>query len=87
MLAHVFVFPGSGPVLGRGPRGVGQSGAAATQDEAAGGMSEDLSGTVFCCKRNTPHGLQLQMKCDGSSEPVWMLSLRVHTLHNNTKIC
>lgn len=56
------LFPGGGPVLGRGPRRVGQSGAAATQNEAPGGMSEDLSGAMFCCKYDTPHRLQCEMK-------------------------
>lgn len=42
--------PGGGPVLGRGPGGVGQSGAAAPQNEAPGGMPEDLSWAVFRCK-------------------------------------
>lgn len=44
---------GGGPVLGRGPGGVGQSGAAAAQNEAPGGMSQDLRGTLFC--RKSPH--------------------------------
>lgn len=43
----VFVFPGGGPVLGRGPGGVGQPGPAAPPDEAAGGMPEDLGGAVL----------------------------------------
>lgn len=55
------MFSGGGPVLGHGPRGVGQSRAAATQDEAPGGMSQDLSGTMFCCKYYTPHRLQFEM--------------------------
>lgn len=54
------MFSGGGPVLGCGPRGVGQSRAAAAQNEAPGGMSKDLSGTMFCCKYNTAHRLQSQ---------------------------
>lgn len=42
--------PGGGPVLGRGSRGVGQSGPAETPDEAPGGMSEDVGRAVFCCE-------------------------------------
>lgn len=52
MLARVCVcvWSGGGPVLGGRPRGVGQSGPAADQDETPGGVSEDLGGAVFCCK-------------------------------------
>lgn len=57
---HLFVFSGGGPVLGRRSRGVGQSRAAAAPDEAPGGMSQDLSGTVFRCKCYTQRRLQLQ---------------------------
>lgn len=38
---------GGGPLLGRGPGRVGQSGAAAAPNEAPGGMPEDLSRAVF----------------------------------------
>lgn len=40
--------PGGGPVLGGGPRGVGQPRAAAPANEAAGGVSQDVSGAVLC---------------------------------------
>lgn len=47
--------PGGGPVLGGGSRGVGQPRAAATPNEAPGGMSQDVSGAMFCgeCKHRT----------------------------------
>lgn len=41
------VSSGGGPLLGRGPRGVGQPRAAAAPNEAPGGMPEDLSGAVL----------------------------------------
>lgn len=39
---------GGGPVLGGRPGGVGQPGAAAPANEAAGGVSQDVRGAVFC---------------------------------------
>lgn len=51
----MFVFSGGGPLLGYGSRGMGQSGAAETEDEAPGGLSEDLSGTLFCCESSALH--------------------------------
>lgn len=39
---------GGGPVLGGGSRGVGQPRAAAAPNEAPGGMSQDVSGAMFC---------------------------------------
>lgn len=45
--------PGGGPVLGGGPGGVGQPGAAAPANEAAGGVSEDVSRAVFCGEYKT----------------------------------
>ena len=53
MRVCVCVCLGGGPVLGHGPRGVGQSRSAETPDEAPGGMSKDVSGTMFCCKYYT----------------------------------
>lgn len=49
------VCPGGGPVLGGGPGGVGQPGAAAPANEAAGGVSEDVSRAVFCGEYKTLH--------------------------------
>lgn len=46
----VAVSSGGGPLLGRGPRGVGQPRAAAPPNEAPGGMPEDLSRAMFCGK-------------------------------------
>lgn len=47
----VLFFPlGGGPVLGGRSRGVGQSRAAAAQNEALRGMPKDLSGALFCGK-------------------------------------
>lgn len=50
--------PGGGPVLGGGPGGVGQPGAAAPANEAAGGVSEDVSRAVFCGEYKTLHWFQ-----------------------------
>lgn len=66
----IFAFSGGGPVLGRRSGGVGQSGVAATENEAPGGMSEDLSGTVFCCEYYTLHRLQLQSRAEWI---IWVL--------------
>lgn len=45
---------GGGPILGGGPRGVGQPGAAASANEAAGGVSQDVCGAVFCGEYKHP---------------------------------
>lgn len=43
---------GGRPVLGDGPRGMGQSGPAASQDEATRGVPPDLRRSMFCCGYN-----------------------------------
>lgn len=53
--------PGGGPVLGCGPRGVGQPRAAASANEAARGLSQDVCGALLCGEYYRP-GFQSQTK-------------------------
>lgn len=59
----LFACSGGGPVLGGRSRGVGQSRAAATQNETPGGMSEDLGRTVLCREYRALRRLSFLMIC------------------------
>lgn len=59
----MFACSGGGPVLGGRSRGVGQSRAAATQNETPGGMSEDLGWTVLCREYRALRRLSFLMIC------------------------